>query len=140
MTYAKPLPVPDPDSAHFWAGCRSHRVLIQRCRSCGTYRFPAGPVCPSCRSREADWIEAPGRGTVFGWIVVRHPVPRSVYQEDVPYIVALVTLEEGVRMATNIIGCEPEAVTAGMEVELTFHDVTVDISLPKFRPVIPGAA
>lgn len=140
MTYAKPLPVPDPDSAHFWAGCRSHRLLIQRCRNCGTYRFPAGPVCPSCRSREADWIEASGRGTDFSWIVVRHPVPRSVYQEDVPYIVALVTLEEGVRMATNIIGCEPEAVTAGMEVELTFHDVTVDISLPKFRPVIPGAA
>ncbi|WP_374450259.1 Zn-ribbon domain-containing OB-fold protein, partial [Stella sp.] len=63
MSYAKPLPVPDPDSAHFWAGCRSHRLLIQRCRACGTHRFPAGPICAHCRSREADWIEASGRAT-----------------------------------------------------------------------------
>lgn len=139
MTYAKPLPVPDPDSAHFWAGCRSHRLLIQRCRGCGAHRFPAGPLCPSCRSRDADWIEASGRATVFSWIVVRHPVPREVYAGDVPYVVALVTLDEGVRMATNIVGCAPEAVTAGMAVEVLFEHATADISLPKFKPVLPGA-
>lgn len=137
MTYPKPLPAPDPDSAHFWAGCRSHRLLIQRCRGCGTPRFPAGPVCPACRSRAADWIEASGRARVFSWIVVRHPVPREVYQDEVPYVVALVTLEEGVRMATNIVGCAPEAVAADMAVEVVFEDATAGISLPKFRPV-PG--
>lgn len=139
MSYSKPLPVPDPDSAHFWAGCRSHRLLIQRCRSCGTHRFPAGPICAHCRSREADWIEASGKATVFSWIVVRHPVPRDVYQQDVPYVVALVTLEEGPRMATNIVGCAPEEVTAGMPVAVAFEDVTAEIALPRFRPVAAGA-
>ncbi|MCC7273772.1 MAG: OB-fold domain-containing protein [Alphaproteobacteria bacterium] len=132
--YGKPLPVPDADSRHFWAGCRSHRLLLQRCRSCGTHRFPAGALCPACRSREADWIESRGRGTVFSWITVRHPVPRDVYAADVPYVVALVDLEEGVRMATNIVGCAPEEVTAGMPVEVAFEDVTAEISLPRFRP------
>lgn len=139
MTYAKPLPVPDADSAHFWAGCRSHRLLLQRCRSCGTHRYPAGPVCPACRSRAVDWIEASGRATVFSWIVVRHPVPRDLYQDEVPYVVALVTLAEGPRMATNIIGCDPDAVTAGMAVEVVFREATAEIALPCFRPVLAGA-
>ena len=69
---------------------------------------------------------------------MRHPVPRDVYQEDVPYVVALVTLEEGPRMATNIVGCPPEAVTAGMPVEVVFEEVTAEIALPHFRPAAAG--
>ncbi|MGE0715910.1 MAG: Zn-ribbon domain-containing OB-fold protein [Alphaproteobacteria bacterium] len=136
--YDKPLPVPDADSAPFWAGCRAHRLLLQRCRSCGAHRYPPGAICPECRSREAHWVEASGRGRVFSWIVVRHPVPRDIYADDVPYVVALVELDEGVRMAANIVGCAPEAVAADMAVTVEFADVTPEISLPRFRPV--GAA
>jgi uncharacterized OB-fold protein len=136
-TYAKPLPVPDPDSALFWAGCRERRLMLQRCGGCGQHRFPANQMCPHCRSTEAEWVQASGKGTVFSWIVVRHPVPRDIYAGDVPYIVALVALAEGVRMPTNIIGCAPEAVTADMAVTVGFETVTPEITLPRFRPVVP---
>jgi uncharacterized OB-fold protein len=134
MTYAKPLPEPDPDSAPFWEGCHHHRLMLQRCGNCGRHRFPAQRLCPHCRSAEAEWVEASGQGKVFSWIVVRHPVPRDVYAQDVPYVVALVELAEGVRMPSNIIDCKPEDVVAGMPVSVTFKDVTPDITLPLFRP------
>ena len=132
--YSKPLPAPDADSAPYWDGCKQHRLLIQRCEACASFRFPAGPVCPNCNSREARWMPASGRGTVFSWIVVRHPVPAEVYGAEVPYTVALIDLEEGVRMASNVIGCEPETLHAGMRVSVHFDDVTPEISLPRFRP------
>ena len=135
--YGKPLPVPDPDSAPFWAGCRERKLLLQRCGACGRHRFPANPMCPQCRSTRAEWVQASGHGTVFSWIVVRHPVPREVYAGDVPYVVALVALAEGVRMPSNIVGCAPEAVAAGMAVEVTFEAVSPEVTLPRFRPVAP---
>ena len=134
MTYAKPLPYPDPESRPFWEGCRAHKLLIVKCRSCGTHRFPATSFCAKCRSPEYDWVEASGKGKVFSWIVVRHPVPRDVYANDVPYTVALVTLAEGVRMPTNIVDCKPEDVKADMPVRIAYRDVTPDISLPVFKP------
>lgn len=132
--YLKPLPVPDADSAPFWEGCRAHELRLQQCTACGTHRFPAGAVCPRCNSREARWVRASGRGTVFSWIVVRHPVPADVYAADVPYTVALIDLAEGVRMVSNIAGCAPEAVRAGMAVQVRFDDVTAGITLPRFVP------
>lgn len=139
MTYAKPLPEPDPNSAPFWEGCHRHRLMLQRCGHCARHRFPAQRLCPHCRSAEAEWVEASGEGTVFSWIVVRHPVPREVFGQDVPYVVALIDLAEGVRMPSNIVGCAPEEVTAGMPVSVVFKDVTADISLPLFTPEVRGA-
>jgi uncharacterized OB-fold protein len=132
--YLKPLPVPDPDSGPFWAGCREHRLLIQRCAGCGAFRYPPGPVCPHCRARGADWVQSAGRGTVYSWIVVTHPVPKEVYAAEVPYVVALVELEEGVRMASNIVGCAPAEVRADMPVEVLFDEVAPGVALPRFRP------
>ena len=80
-------------------------------------------------------MPASGRGTVFSWIMVRHPVPAEVYGADVPYTVALIDLEEGVRMASNVVGCDPEALHAGMRVSVHFDDVTPEISLPRFKPM-----
>lgn len=133
--YQKPLPAPDPESAPFWEGAKQHRLLIVRCSACGTHRFPATSFCPSCQSPELQWVPASGRGKVFSWIVVRHPVPRDVYAQDVPYVVALVTLEEGPRITTNIVGCATDAVFADMPVTVTFKDVTPEITLPQFKPV-----
>ncbi len=134
MGYEKPLPAPDPETEPFWNGCRDHKLLIQRCGSCRTHRFPPTSFCPSCQSGEVDWVEASGRGRVFSWIVVRHPVPKEVYADEVPYIVAIVTLEEGVRMVGNLVGIDPDKVTADMAVVVRFDNVTDDITLPEFAP------
>jgi uncharacterized OB-fold protein len=136
MTYEKPLPVLDPESTPFWEACHDHKLKIVRCLDCGTVRFPPTSFCPNCNSAKLEWIEASGKATVFSWIVVRHPVPKDVYALDVPYVVALVTLEEGVRMPTNIVGCAPEEVTAYMPLKVQFRDVTPEITLPVFAPDI----
>ena len=135
---AKPMPVPDADSRPFWEACREHRLRIERCAECHAARFPPVAVCPHCGSPRSQWVTASGRGTVFSWIVVRHPVPRDVYAGEVPYVVALVELEEGVRMPTNIVGCAPEAIRPGMPVEVVFDDVSAEITLPRFRPQAPA--
>lgn len=130
----KPLPVADPVSEPYWAGCRRHELLLQRCGACGDFRFPPAPLCPRCRSPHATWTSATGAGRVYSWIVVMHPVP-DVYATDVPYVIALVELDEGVRMPTNIVGCAPDAIQAGMPVEVVFDDVAGGVTLPKFRPL-----
>ncbi len=135
MSYMKPLPAPDPESAPFWNACREHKLKIMKCTSCGKPRFPATSFCPHCQSSDHEWVEASGTGKVFSWIVVRHPVPKDVYMEDVPYTVALVELDEGVRMPTNIVDCAPEDVSANMRVQVKFRDVTDEITLPVFAPV-----
>jgi uncharacterized protein len=131
---AKPSPVVDHLSEPFWRGCREDRLLIQACDACATPRFPPGPLCHACGSDRSRWIEASGRGRVYSWIVVRHPIPAEIYASEVPYVVALVELDEGVRMPTNLVGCAPEALTADMRVEVCFRDVG-DVRLPQFRPV-----
>lgn len=135
MTYAMPLPVPDPESQAYWDGCRAHKLLIQRCASTGKFHFPPTTFCPATGFEKPEWVEANGTGTVFSWIVVRYPVPKDIYADDVPYVVALVTLDEGCRIATNIVDCAAEDITAGMPVQVGFRDVTSTISLPVFSPV-----
>ncbi len=135
MTYAKPLPVPDSESQVFWDGCRARKLLIQRCASTGRFQFPPTTFCPGAGFERPEWVEASGKGTVFSWIVVRYPVPKDIYADDIPYVVASVTLDEGCRMATNVVDCAPEDITAGMRVQVRFRDVTDKISLPVFSPV-----
>lgn len=130
----RPVPEPDPDSAPFWEGVKQGRLLVQRCTACGRHRFPPGEACPDCLSREADWVEVCGRGRVYSWIVVRHPIPREIFAEEVPYIVALIDLEEGVRIASNLVDIEPEAVRDGMEVALLFRRSGNERQLHAFRP------
>ncbi len=134
MAQLKPRPALDPDSTPFWQACREHRLIVQRCTQCGRTRFPPGPTCSACGAGDHDWIDASGRGRVFSWIVVRHPVPADAYAGEVPYVVALIELEEGVRLVSNVIGCAPEAVTADMPVEVMFDDAAGEVPLPKFRP------
>ena len=135
MSNAKPVPAPDHLTRPFWAACKNRELRIQRCLNCASVRFPPGPACLQCRSVEAEWLLSKGRGKVYSWIVVRHPIPAEIYAKDVPYVVALIDLDEGIRMPSNIIGCDPESVTAGMPVEVIFEDVSDTITLPHFRPM-----
>ena len=134
-TMKRPLPIEDHLSKPFWEGCREHKLLVKACNACGKAHFPPGPLCTHCRSADLKWITATGRATVYSWIVVRHPIPAEIYAPEVPYVVALVDLAEGTRMPTNIVGCAPEDVVAGMQVEIVFRDLTEQISIPQFRPV-----
>lgn len=127
-------PVPDADDAYFWDGVAQHKLLLQSCSDCGALRHPPGPMCPRCRSLRWETHEASGRGTVYTWLVSRHPTEPDAQ----PRIAALVELAEGVRLVTNLVDVDSADVRNDMPVELTFvdHDGTV---LPQFRPSSEGA-
>jgi uncharacterized OB-fold protein len=100
-------------------------------------RFPIGPVCPRCLSPEYDWKELSGRGEVLSWVVFRRAYDPA-FQDDVPYNVALVELEEDLRMFSNIVDVDLEEIEVGMHVEVVFDDVAPDLTIPRFRPRGPA--
>jgi uncharacterized OB-fold protein len=132
-TTPKPLPEITPAMEPFWAAARRHELVVQRCRGCGTHRFPARDLCSGCLSRDVEWTRVSGRGTVFSWAVM-HQVYHPGFASEVPYALVVIELEEGTRLVSNLLGCPPDAITAGLPVEVVFEDVTPDITLPKFRP------
>jgi uncharacterized OB-fold protein len=133
MTYKKPLPQIGPDTKAFWEGCREHVIRIQKCGDCGHLRWPPAFLCSNCLSRNTQWITATGRGTVYSYVVY-HVAYDPSFKEDLPYVVALVKLEEGPHLLTNIVGCDPQALSCEVAVEVVWDDVTEAVSLPKFRP------
>lgn len=132
----RPLPVVDLDSAPFWEALKQHKLMLQRCADCKTFRHPPMPMCPACNSFEQEWVESTGRGTVYSWIVVRqHSHP---FFNDMPYNVVLVELEEGVRVFSNLRDVAPEDLRAGLPVQVEFLDLGPrddDFTLPQFRPI-----
>lgn len=134
--YKKPLPEVTPESAPFWEYCKQHEFRLQRCSDCGTVRNPMAFICPSCTSDRSTWERLSGRGTVHSFVVY-HQVYHPGFTGEVPYVVALVQLDEGPRFLSNLVGCPKEDVTVGMPVEVVFEDITVEFSLPKFRPRRP---
>lgn len=129
----KPIPVPNEDSKRFWEGCNAGRLVLQQCRACGHVRFYPRVCCTECASTDTEWIAATGRGTVYSHTTV-YRAPSAAFKADVPYVLALVTLDEGPRMMTNIIGCAPDEVAIDMPVKVVFDRVSEDIAVPKFEP------
>jgi uncharacterized protein len=132
--YTKPLPVPDIDSQEFWEGCRRHELLLQRCTQCHTFRYPPRPVCPSCFSAESTWEKTSGQGEVYTFSIVRRALGPA-WETDIPYVIAIIRLDEGVQIVSNIVDCRTEDVRIGMKVEVVFDDVTERFTLPKFRAI-----
>jgi uncharacterized protein len=131
--YTKPLPRIDEESKGFWEACQRHELYLQRCRGCGALRYYPRALCPSCLSDRIEWVRASGKGTVYTFTVTyQNQAPG--FRDALPYVMAYVELDEGVRMLTNIVGCAPAEVRIGMPVEVVFEDVTPLIALPKFRP------
>lgn len=130
----KPVPVPTRETQPYWEGCKKHELRIQRCVACGHYQFYPRLYCTACMSERVEWVRASGRGKVLSFTIVYRPVSPA-FAADVPYVVALVTLEEGPQMMSNIVGCSPERVYIGMPVQVTFEDRTEEISIPQFTPV-----
>ncbi len=131
--YSKPLPVPDLVTARFWEAAREHKLLLQRCGDCGVFQFFPQSHCRSCLSESLNWVEASGRGTIYSYTIIRR-APSAAFVQDIPYVVTLVELDEGVRMMSNVVGCVPEEVSVGMKVEVLFDHATDEIAIPKFRP------
>lgn len=133
MEYGKPLPEPTEVSAEFWKALKRHELCIQHCQNCGSYVFYPRTLCPQCFGINLRWERVSGHGKVYSYTIV-HRAGIPGFEKDVPYVFAIVELEEGPRMTTNIIGVEPEKVRIDMEVESTFDDITPEITLLKFKP------
>ncbi|OBI22355.1 Zn-ribbon domain-containing OB-fold protein [Mycobacterium sp. E2497] len=119
------------DTEFFWTGLRDNKLLIQRCGGCGRLRHPPRPMCPHCRSLDWDTVESSGRGTVYSYVMPHEPkFPFFEY----PYVVALVELEEGVRLVSNLTGIDPADVRTGMPVEVYYQGFDNDLVLHQFRP------
>jgi uncharacterized protein len=131
MAYRKPLPRIDEESRGWWEALARHELYFQRCRDCGTKRLYPRAACPSCLSAATDWVRASGYGIVYSFTVTyQNQAPG--FREELPYVLAIVELEEGLRLMTNVVGA-PDAVRIGMPVEVVFDDVTSEVTLPKFR-------
>jgi uncharacterized OB-fold protein/acyl dehydratase len=126
----RPRPARSPDTAFFWEGVESGRLLIQRCAACARLRHPPGPMCPACQSLDWDTQTASGRGRVYSFVVAHHPpIPPFAY----PNLIVLVELEEGTRLVSNLVGVDPADVAIGMPVEVEFTRVDDSLVLPLFR-------
>ena len=127
------IPIPDADSKPFWEGCREHKLRFQKCPSCGEVRWPPSILCPQCHERDTEWIEASGKGVLYTFTVY-HQVFHPAFKGKTPYVVAIVELEEGPMIFSNIVGASPDSLACDMPLEVVWDDVTEDCSLPKFQP------
>jgi uncharacterized protein len=132
---ARPRPAVNRDNAFFFEGAVQHKLLIQRCTSCGDLRHPPGPMCPHCRSVEWDTVEATGRGIVYSFVVNHYP---QIPSFDYPLPVVLVELEEGTRLVSNIVGVDVDDIAIGMPVQVGFEDFGDGLVLPQFLPAEGG--
>jgi uncharacterized OB-fold protein len=134
--YKKPLPQPSHESQPFWDAAREHRLTYQRCSACGTRVFYPRDVCtgPMCFGvGTLEWVEASGKGWVYSFTISYQPA-HPAFADDVPYVLAIIELDEGIRMNSNVVGIAPEDVKIGMRVEVVWDDVTPEFTLPKFQP------
>jgi uncharacterized protein len=132
-TIPRPLPTPTAVSQRYWDAAGEHRLVAPRCQRCRSLFLYPRSVCPSCLHDQFDWEDLTGRGRVYSCTVVRQPA-HPAFADEVPYVFAIVELEEGPRLATNVIGCPPEEVRPDQPVEVVFDDAG-EVTLPKFRPV-----
>jgi uncharacterized OB-fold protein len=128
----RPVPEPTPETRHFWEGTRVGEIRLQRCDRCSHVYFPPRPFCPACSSRSVTVFRASGRGRLLSYVINHRPHPAW----DAPYSIAIVELDEGVRMMSNVVGCAqtPEALVLDMPLEATFERLTDEITLPLFKP------
>lgn len=132
-----PVPRPTPETEHFWEGARLGELRMQRCTACSEVYFPPRPFCPACASRKVEVFRATGKATLHSYVINHRDHPAF----DGPYSIAVVELEEGPRMMTNIINVAqtPEALQLDMPLQVVFEPLTESISLPYFQPAEAGA-
>jgi uncharacterized protein len=135
----RPEPVPSPESLPFWHAARTHRLVLPRCLACGQFWFPPSCLCPHCQATTYTWEEVSGRGRVHSFVVV-HRVSDPAFAAAVPYVPAVIELEEGPRLLSDIVAGAPGRLYCGMPVSVLFEDISADYSLPRFAPAPQGGA
>jgi uncharacterized OB-fold protein len=133
--YKKPLPAISSLNEPYWTGLRHRDLKLQRCNDCDKLWYPPGPFCPACWSRNVIWQKLSGRGKVNSWVIF-HQAYFSSVKDEIPYNVAEVELDEGPRLLTNLIGIDNADIEIGMPVEVVFDDVTEEVTLAKFKPIV----
>ena len=128
-------PIPQPESDFYWEKCKEHELWLRHCNACDQAYFYPRDICPGCYSRDTNWIQSSGKGELYAFAVV-HRAPVASFRDRVPYVTAMVVLEEGARMPANLVEVEPDpaVIKIGMPVEVTFERRTEEISVPLFRP------
>ena len=129
----KPIPSPTDVTQPFWSSCNSGILRLRRCSHCHRYRGPSRIVC-GCGQSDFVWADASGRGRIFSYTVV-HRAPDPAFRAELPYVIAIVALEEGPHLFGNVEGCAPDAVLIDMPVEAVFETLADDIGTVKFKPV-----
>lgn len=132
-----PMPASNADSEPYWQAAREGKLVLQQCVACGLKRFLPRHLCPVCWSDQTQWVEATGRGTIHTVTTVRR-APSQAFREKVPYVVALIDLEEGPRMMSNIVGPNAGEAHIGQAVEVTF-ETRVGGAIPQFKIAEGGA-
>jgi uncharacterized OB-fold protein len=132
--YAKPMPTITDENREYWASAKAHALRMQRCKACGTFRFPPTTFCTNCLGPESEWAPLSGRGTVYSFVIM-HQVYDPAFKDDVPYNVVTVELEEGPRLYANLLDCPKDQIRVGMAVTVAYDDATDEVTLVKFRPV-----
>ncbi len=127
----RPAPWVTRDSAFFWEAAKREELVGQACGQCGVLRAPPRPMCPHCNSVASEARVLSGRGTVYTWVIPRYPVIPGFEGTN---IVAVINLEEGIRIVSNLVGIEYDDVTAEMPVEVFFEPTQDDYKIPLFRP------
>jgi uncharacterized protein len=131
-----PAPFVTPEVKPFWDATSTGRLLLPRCADCDTVIWYPRPFCPRCASLNIAWFEASGRGSIYSFTVNRRgQADLPEYREAGTYVLAYVELEEGPRVMTNIVECEPNSVRIGQRVEVVFHDTGRGAALVRFRPI-----
>ncbi len=127
-----PPPMANDEAVPWWRAAAEHRLVVQRCGECSHLRLPPAPVCPQCRSAEADWQEISGKGKLYTFTVVHRPVAAD---QALPFVIAVIELEgaQGLRMISNIVDTPPEELEIGMALEVVWEDMSPDLAVPRFR-------
>ena len=132
IEYTKPLPTIEPETEEFWKAAKRHELFLQRCNACGeVIHFPR-VMCYRCLSEDLGWFKSTGLGSVYSFTII-HQVAHQGFEPEVPYVYAIIDLDDGARMISNVVNINPSAVEVGMRVQVTFDDVTPEISIPKFE-------
>lgn len=131
----KPLPVPENIelTKPFWEAAKRHELMMQRCKKCADWIFYPREQCPNCFSQDLEFQKVSGRGRVYAYTTVYQPT-HPAFVPEAPYVFAIVQLDEGLRVATNIVGIPHEQVKVDMAVEATYEDVSPEWTLVKFKP------
>jgi uncharacterized OB-fold protein len=128
------LPTIEDESRPFWVAAREGRFLIARCNSCDRAHHYPRPFCPFCWSEDVAWEDASGQGTLYTYSTV-YVNDLPPFRDLLPYVAAMVDLDEGPRVMTALVGCQPEDLRIGMKVTVAFRELTDEVTAPVFRPV-----